>query len=425
MNQLVQDPDRQSARAPAPQEPMQNTTSKQHSASDGKRKAGVLRGPLDGIRVLDLTNMLSGPYCTRLLADLGAEVIKVEPIHGDHNRGRRPMREGHSSFFGHLNCGKKSIVLNLKTTEGIEAALAIARQSDVVVENWRPGVATRLGIGYEAVRALKSNIVYCSISGFGQIGPNAHRPAYAPIIHAASGFDLAQVEYQGGGKPQNTATYTADVFGGMSAFAAIQSALFHRSQTGEGQYIDVALLDGMLNILVAECQEAQAPTNTKVRVYPPLQASDGFIVIAPTSQKNFEALTKVIGREAWLTDPRFSTTVNREKNWAEMMTLIEGWTCERSSSECETLLVAMGVPCTRYQSAAEAMTSSQVVARGALTQVADAVGEYMVPNAPFQMPGLHVAPRREVPALGAHTESVLTGLLGLTLEQASACSRAG
>ncbi|MGE0435136.1 MAG: CoA transferase, partial [Planctomycetota bacterium] len=122
-------------------------------------------GPLHGVRVLDLTNMLSGPYCTRLLADLGAEVVKVEPPHGDHNRGRRPVRDGSSSFFGQLNCGKQSVVLDLKRPGDLAAALAIAAQSDVVVENWRPGVADRLGLGYEALRKLRPAIVYCSISG--------------------------------------------------------------------------------------------------------------------------------------------------------------------------------------------------------------------------------------------------------------------
>ena len=364
-------------------------------------------GPLHGVRVLDLTNMLSGPYCTRLLADMGAEVIKVEPPHGDHNRGRRPVRNGSSAFFGQLNCGKHSVVLDLKTPAGIAAARAIAARCDVVVENWRPGVADRLGVGYKAVCELRPAVVYCSISGFGQKGPQSRRPAYAPIVHAASGFDLAQMEYQGGGKPQNTATYTADVFGGMSAFAAIQSALFRRERTGEGQYIDVALLDGMLNILVAECQEWQAPTPTKSRVYPPLACDDGFIVIAPTSQKNFEALCGVIGRREWLTDPRYTSTVTREHNWAELMSSIEEWTRQRSAAECESLLMAAGVPCARYLSVEQAMQSEQVRARGATTQVRDAAGAYAIPNAPFQMPGLNAAPRPHVPALGEHTAEVL------------------
>lgn len=374
---------------------------------DATADCALSPGPLHGVRVLDLTNMLSGPYCTRLLADMGAEVIKVEPPHGDHNRGRRPVRNGASSFFGQLNCGKQSIVLDLKSEAGLAAARAIAAQCDVVVENWRPGIAERLGLGYESLRALRPALVYCSISGFGQKGPDSRRPAYAPIVHAASGFDLAQMEYQGDRKPQNTATYTADVFGGMSAFAAIQAALFRRERTGEGQYIDVALLDGMLNILVAECQEWQAPTPAKSRVYPPLAASDGFIVIAPTSQKNFEALCGVIDKPEWLADPRFTSTVTRERNWAELMERIEEWTRERSAAQCERALMAAGVPCTRYLSVQQAMLSEQARARGATTQVRDAAGSYLVPNAPFQMPGLQVMPRPQVPALGEHTTSIL------------------
>ena len=377
-------------------------------------------GPLQGLKVMDLTNMLSGPYCTRLLADLGAEVIKIEPPHGDHNRGRRPVRDGHSSFFGQLNCGKKSVVLDLKNADGIASARAIAAHCDVLVENWRPGVADRLGLGYGKVRELRPAIVYCSISGFGQQGPDSRRPAYAPIVHAASGFDLAQVEYQGGGKPQNTATYTADVFGGMSAFAAIQAALFRRERTGEGQYIDVALLDGMLNILVGECQEWQAPSPAKCRVYPPLAANDGFIVIAPTSQKNFEALCSVTGRPGWLRDPRFVSTVTRERNWTELMGLIEEWTREHSSVDCERQLMEAGVPCTRYLSVQQAMQSDQLKARGSMARVSDPAGEYLVPGAPFQMPGLHAAPRPEVPGLGEHTASVLAQYTSTTARPALA-----
>lgn len=207
--------------------PVSSCCSTSHSARVREVTSPSKRpGPLEAIRVLDFTNMLAGPYCTRLLADLGAEVIKVEPPGGDHNRNRRPVRNGHSSFFGHLNSGKKSIVLNLKSTAGRDAALALARMSDVVVENWRPGVADRLGVGYDAVRSVKADIVYCSISGFGQKGPFSQRPAYAPVVHAASGLDLAQLQHDGGDKPAKSAMFTADILGGMSAFAAIQSALF-------------------------------------------------------------------------------------------------------------------------------------------------------------------------------------------------------
>ena len=384
--------------------------------------AAVPRGPLDGLRVLDFTNMLSGPYCTRLLADLGAEVIKIEPPAGDHNRTRRPVRSGYSSFFGHLNCGKKSVVLDLKSTHGREAAIALAQKSDIIVENWRPGVADRLGVGYDAVAQSNPKIIYCSISGFGQTGPTSQRPAYAPIVHAASGFDLAQVQYQGGGRPANTATFIGDVFGGMSAFGAVQTALYNLKQTGRGQYIDVALMDAMLNLLVYECQEAQAPSNEKIRVYQPLQTRDGYVIAAPTSQKNFEQLAQAVGHPEWIEDPKFRRTRTREANWAELMALIEEWTRTRSGQECEDVLLAGGVPCTRYRTVEEAMSDPQMQARGGMSRVKDAVGEYWVPNAPFQMPGLNTAARPHVPELGENTVDVLVRVLGYTPEEAQACS---
>lgn len=379
-------------------------------------------GPLDGIRVLDFTNMLSGPYCTRLLADLGAEVIKVEPPAGDHNRNRRPVRNGYSSFFGHLNCGKKSVVLDLKSRAGRDAGIKLAQKSDVIVENWRPGVADRLGVGYGAVARDNPKVIYCSISGFGQTGPTSQRPAYAPIIHAASGFDLAQVQYQGGGRPANTATFIADVFGGMSAFGAVQTALYHLKQTGRGQFIDVALMDAMLNLLVYECQEAQAPTNETIRVYQPLKTLDGYVVAAPTSQKNFEQLAQTVGHSEWIQDPRFAQTRTREAHWTELMQLIEQWTQLRSGQECEDVLLAGGVPCTRYRTVDEAMSDPQMQARGGMSRVKDRVGEYWVPNPPFQMPGLNTSARPYVPELGEHTVDVLVDVLGYTPEQATACS---
>lgn len=378
--------------------------------------------PLDGIRVLDFTNMLSGPYCTRVLADLGAEVVKVEPPEGDHNRTRRPVRNGHSSFFGHLNCGKRCIVLDLKDARGREAAFELGRRCDIVVENWRPGVADRLGVGYAALSAVKPDLVYCAISGFGQQGPLAGRPAYAPIVHAASGFDLAQVQYQGGERPANTATFIADVFGGMSAFGAIQTALFNRARTGKGQFIDVSLLDGMLNLLVYEVQEAQAPSNEKIRVYQPLRTRDGYIVTAPTSQKNFEQLAQAVGHPEWIGDERFGRTRAREAHWGELMDLIEQWSRERTGAECETTLLAAGVPCTRYRTVAETMRDAQVAARGTLSPVRDPAGEYLVPNAPFQFPGIDTRAKPRVAALGEDNAEVLGRWLGYSAAQAAACA---
>ena len=377
--------------------------------------------PLHGVRVLDFTNMLSGPYCTRLLTDMGAQVIKIEPPAGDHNRHRRPVRNGHSSFFGHLNCGKKSVVLDLKCDAGRAAALKLAAKCDVLVENWRPGVAARLGLAYQAVDCVNPRLIYCSISGFGQEGPNAQRAAYAPILHAASGYDLAHVEYQGGGRPPNSAAYIADILGGMSAFAAIQTALFRRQQTARGQYIDVALMDCMLNLMINEFQESQAPSNIKLRVYQPLQTNDGYIAAAPTSQRNFEQLAHAVGHPEWLSDPRFAQTPTRETHWSEFMSAIEEWTRTRTGEECERMLLEAGVPCTRYRTVAEAMADPQIAQRGSLARVKDEAGSYWVPNAPFQMPGLEIAASPDVPLLGSSTIQVLTDLLGYSRDEAQSC----
>ena len=363
--------------------------------------------PLSNIRVLDFTNMLSGPYCTRLLADMGAEVIKIEPKTGDHNRHRRPLRSGHSSFFGHLNSGKKSVVLDLKTEKGKSAALWLVKKCDVMVENWRPGVAARLGLCYDQVSKLNPRLIVCAISGFGQEGPDSQRPAFAPIVHAASGFDLANVAYQGGGKPLKSAAYVADVLGGMSAFAAIQTALLNRHNTNQGQFIDVSLMDCMLNLMINEVQDAQFPTDEKLRVYQPLMTRDGYIMIAPTSQRNFEQLADTLNRKNWLTDDRFSTLSVRETYWTEFMEEIEKCTLKYSSIDCETLLLNAGIPCSRYKTVAEAINDPQTIVRGTLRSISDEVGSYKVPNAPFKMPGLDTHIREHVPRLGEHENEIL------------------
>jgi CoA:oxalate CoA-transferase len=300
----------------------------------------------------------------------------------------------------------------LKTTAGVEAALDIASQSDVVVENWRPGVAHRLGVGFDQVSAVRPDTVYCSISGFGQTGPKSQRPAYAPIVHAASGYDLAQVEYQGGGRPANTAIFIGDVFGGMSSFAAIQTALLDRERTGRGRFIDVSMLDGMMNLMVFETLEIQTPSPVKLRVYQPLEASDGFIIVAPTSQKNFEKLAHCLEQPEWLSDPRFKTTKIREEHWDELMRLIESWTRRRSAQVCEETLLAAGVPCTRYLKVGEAMKDPQIIARGTFTPLTDDAGTYLVPNAPYQFAGMPTPVRNEVAKLGEHTEQILAEFRG-------------
>lgn len=383
-------------------------------------------GPLDGLKILDFTIMMAGPLCTRLLADVGAEIIKVEAPEGDHIRTRPPLRDGNSTYFGQLNCGKESIALDLKQPAALAIARRLAAAADVVVENFRPGVMKRLGLDHATLARDNPGLVYCSISGFGQTGPAAAKPAYAPVIHAASGFDLANLYYQDGQeRPAKTGIFIADVLGGVYAFGAIQAALIERQRTGQGQAIDVSLMDCMLNLMVYECQEAQFPSERRRPLYKPLFARDGFVIVAPVSQNNFERLTEAVGHPEWKADPRFATIAAREQNWDLLMSLVEQWTRERPALECETVLMDAGIPTSRYLTIGEAMKDPHVAARGSLATVHDGAGAFDVPNAPFQFSGGGVGARPFVAALGANGADILRRLLGCGDGEIEALKRSG
>jgi CoA:oxalate CoA-transferase len=382
-------------------------------------------GPLQGIRVLDFTAMLAGPHCARLMADLGAEVIKIEGPEGDLIRGRPPLREGHSTYFGALNCGKKSVAIDLKSDAAKQIIHRLAEISDVVVENFRPGVMARLGFDYATLAKHNPKLVYCSISGYGQSGSGATRAAYAPIIHAASGYDAANLGYQvQQDYPASTGIFVADILAGAYAFGAIQAALVHRERTGQGQAIDLSLMDSMLNLMVFECQEAQFPIGRRRPVYAPMKTTDGHVIIAPISQKNFEQMTDALQRPDLKADPRFSTNQARERHWAELMAIIEQWTAQRSGIECQSIMDAASVPCSRFLSVAEAMKDPQLAERGSLSKVHDVAGEFLVPSAPFQF----TTPTAAGPAvseLGADSAEVLSRLLGISGEEIDKLRRDG
>ena len=373
-------------------------------------------GALSGVRVLDFSAVIAGPYCTRLMADLGAEVIKIEAPEGDLLRHRTPLRQGQSTYYGHLNAGKRSICADLKHPEARALMLRLAAASDVVVENFRPGVMARLGLDYASLAAVNPRLVYCSISGYGQEGEGSERPAYAPVVHAASGFDLANLAYQEGlDRPPATGIFVADILAGTNAFGAIQAALFRRERSGEGERIEVTLLASMLNLLVYECQEAQFPAEKRRPVYQPLRARDGFVIVAPISQKNFEAVCCVIGRPGLRTDPRFATGRARERHWDAMMALVEDWTRERDGAECEAAMLAAGVPCSRYRSVAEALQDPSMQ-RGGLARVQDAAGAFQVPNPPFRFSGSRAEVGPWVADKGQDTGTVLSALLEIDPE---------
>jgi CoA:oxalate CoA-transferase len=383
-------------------------------------------GPLQGIRVLDFSAMLAGPHCARLMADLGAEVIKIEGREGDMIRGRPPLRDGNSSYFGALNCGKKSVAIDLKSEAAKPIIYALAKICDVVLENFRPGVMARLGFDYATLAKHNPKLVYCSISGYGQSGPGATRAAYAPIVHAASGYDAANLSYQTEqAYPASTGIFVADMLSGAYAFGAIQAALVHRERTGQGQAIDVSLMDSMLNLMVFECQEAQFPSEQRRPVYAPMKTLDGHVIIAPISQKNFEQMAIAMERPDLKTDSLFSTNQARVQNWVELMALIEQWTQQRRGIDVESIMDANGVPCSRFLTVTDAMKDPQLAERGSLSEISDGAGKFLVPNAPFQFLATPAAAGPAVSGLGADSREVLSNLLGFSDQRIAELRRDG
>jgi len=371
--------------------------------------------PLAGLRVLDFSIMLAGPYCARLLADVGADVIKIEPPEGDDMRLRTPLREGHSTYFGQLNAGKRSLALDLKNADAIALVHRLVAETDIVVENFRPGVMDRLGLGYEALRDINPRLIYCSISGYGQSGPAAERAAYAMIVHAESGFDHSLMRYAGDReRPASGAIFVADVLGGIFGYSAIQTALVQRTRTGKGQRIDVALMDCMLNLLVYELQEAQFPIRSPRPTYGPVRTRDGDILIAPVTPRNFAALCEVTGQRELADDPRFKTLPARGANWTAMMQVIETWTERHTAAECIAALDRAGVPCAEYREPGAALADPHLRQRGVFTTVTDGAGEFVGINAPWKMSEADTPIGRDVPAIGAHRDEVLSRALGLS-----------
>ncbi len=365
--------------------------------------------PFAHLRVLDFTTTIAGPYCARLLADAGADVIKIESPEGELTRHRPPLRDGASTAFGQLNAGKRSLVLNLKQPEAVEIVRRLVAETDVLVENFRPGVMARFGLGYDALAAINPKLIYCAISGYGQTGPSSELAAYAPAIHAASGYDLAHLVYQEGReRPDNCGIYTADILSGAFAYGGIATALVQRHATGMGQMIDVSMLEAMLNLTTTEVQLAQFPQPPAGRpLFSPVATANGYIMPAIASERTFQNLAKAAGREDWITDPRFAQYPTRRANWGELIEELELWSRTLNTAECEATLNRHGVPCSAYRSVAEALADPQLAHRDALAEVFDAGGSFRVVNAPYRLSAGLTKVREFSADLGQHTREVL------------------
>ena len=365
--------------------------------------------PLDGLRILDFSTTIAGPHCSRLLADMGAEVVKVESPEGDLMRSRPVQRDGFSTMFGQLNAGKKSIVLDLKKPEAVAAIKKLAATVDILVENYRPGVMKRLGLDYAELSKVNPRLIYCAISGYGQTGPGAGRPAYAPVIHASTGYDMAHLFYQQGRqRPDNCGIFVADYASGAYAMGAILAAVHQRHATGKGQMVDVSMFETLVGMLLGEVNRAQFDFEMPSRpMYGPFEASDGYVMLATASEKTFQDMATAAGRRDWLTDPRFEKYQDRRMNWGLLVDELEEWSKKLSVKEVVAALEKQGVPCSPYVTVTEALQDPQVEHRGSLCTIEDGGGSYKSPAPPFRFSGSPLQRGPKVAALGEDTKTVL------------------
>ncbi len=384
---------------------------------------------LSGVRVLDMTNVLAGPFCTMHLAQLGAEVIKIEnPAGGDLARKLGCLPELNRQLMGTSflaqNANKKSLTLNLKQAKAGEIFLRLVESADVLVENFRPGVMDRLGYSFERLRASNPRLIYCAISGFGQTGPDADKPAYDQIIQGLSGVMAVNGDERL--NPLRCGFPVCDTVGGLNGAFAIMAALYYREKTGEGQFIDVALLDSIMplmgwvaaNLLIGH-QQPQLMGNDNFTAAPSgtFTTADGYINIAANQQDQWEALLDVLALPELKTDPRFQERDTRKKNRRELTPLLEARLRQRTTADWVEALNARGVPSGAILSLEAALGSPQIEHRRTIRTIREEnMGELKLFNltAGFEKtPGAITSPP---PRLSAHTGEILAGL-GYSPEQ--------
>jgi crotonobetainyl-CoA:carnitine CoA-transferase CaiB-like acyl-CoA transferase len=374
--------------------------------------------PLDGFRVLDLTRFLSGPYCTMVLAEFGADVVKVEqPITGDDSRRLAPKVNGESYPFAMPNRSKRSVSLDLKADRGREAFLKLAAEADLVIENFRPGVVKRLGIDYETLKRDNDDLIYCSISGFGQTGPYRDRPGFDIMAQGTGGF--LRMTGHPDGRPTKVGIAINDIAAGVTAVYSILAAELMRAKTGQGQYLDISLVDAGLAWTVWESGayfgdgEAPQPTGTRHRRSTPYQAYrtiDGYVTIGANNDRLWERLiTQVLDKPEWATDERFATLPDRMAHIDELEAEIEALTAEKTTNEWVEILDKAGVPGGHVLTYEEALADPHIQARGMIVDVDHPIiGAMRTIAPPTKFSGLDVKVKSAAPWLGQHTSEILT-----------------
>lgn len=373
--------------------------------------------PLDGIRVIDLSRVLAGPYCTALLSDAGADVVKIESEHGEDSRHLGPFRDGESIYFNVLNRGKRSVALNLKNDEDREALLTLIETADVVVENFRPGVTKRLGIDYEAARARNPRIVYASISGFGQDGPMSGAAAYDLVVQALSGIMSITGSEESG--PTRLGESFGDLVAGLFASWGISTALLSARASGLGQHLDVAMFDSMLAMLPTAHSQLQSTGLTPPRVgnrhpvstpFDTYKADDGLFVLAVASQSGFEKLAQTMNRVDLIADPRFADDTARTENEPALRKEIENWAAGKTVADVVGILGDAGLAGSEIWDVQQALTSAQAEYRGVVESFEHPVaGKISYVRQPVVFGDSRRPDVRRSPLLDEHHGEVLPG----------------
>jgi CoA:oxalate CoA-transferase len=396
-------------------------------------------GPLAGIRVLDFSRVLSGPHCARNLADLGADVIKVEPPEGDMTRSSFPRRNSIATYFTQQNVGKQNISLDLKKPEAVELLLRLTEHADVIVENFRPDVMGRMGLGYDVVAARNPRIVYASISGYGATGPWVNRRAYASVIEAEAGMLTMQAEAHGGNLANDPLSH-ADVYTGLECALAIAAALFQRERSGRGQHIDVSMAETMLYVnehvhweLLRDLEGVDGDDDVPSFLpgeYPVFPTAEGHHVIVaghPASGTNFTAFCRAIGKPDMIDDARFATTASRRVHLDNIVDAVKAWTATFTDLDAlEAALYREGLVMGVLRSVSELATSEWAVDRGAIVEVDDRRGGTVrVPNSPWRFSGATTGVTGVPAYRGEHNHSVFASLCGLGDDELAALDAAG
>lgn len=391
-------------------------------------------GPLAGVRVIDFTRVLAGPAASLALADLGAEVFKIEPPgSGDETRTFPPTRDGESHYYLAVNRGKKSIVVDLKSEDGLALVRDLAAKCDVLVENYRPGVMERLGLGWEQLHAINPRLIYCSISGYGQTGPLKDRPSFDIVLQAMSG--ALSMNGEPGGLPTKLGIPLGDLVGGINGPIGILSALYERERTGIGRHIDISLMDGLMGMLGYIAQLAfftgtdpqrvgsQHPNLVPYGIFP---AREGSIVIACLTAGFWGRICTSIGRPDLCEDRRYDTLEKRRDAREEVNAIVAAFTERHTVDELSALFTQFEVPHAPILGVTEALAQPQAVARGMVVETQHAaLGPIPIVNRPIRFTDAEQPVPEAPPVLGQHTDAILAQVLDLSPERIATLRAAG